>query len=452
MKTRKMTTGTPWVHILRFALPVLASSLLQQLYQTVDTIIVGRYAGEASLAAVGTTGSIFFFFLAVAIGLSGGNGVVVAQFYGAGDEKNVRRAASTGMIFMLILGVIITLFSLVLARPLFTHVVSVPGSFLHLTLLYFRWIAAGIIFICGYNIVSSILRAVGDSAASMYFLLITSVVNVVLDYLFVAVFHWGVTGAAVATVISQIAAFVSAYVYMTVRYPLFRFKIRDFTWDSSLAKHTVRIGFPIALQMMLISIGLTFIQRAVNSFGQTMTASFTVGHRIELYMNMPATAFHTTMATYTGQNIGAGKPSRVKKGVRQTFVLCFGMTLIISAAVWFSADRIIGLFGLTSQAAVYCTEHLHAIALINIILSLYIPLFGVFQGTNHALVPALVAVFAWAVRIAVIFIFKGSNVMGYSIVWWNGAFGFTLGCIITWTYYLSGRWQKNARVAPAPVR
>ena len=451
MKTRKMTTGTPWVHILRFALPVLASSLLQQLYQTVDTIIVGRYAGEASLAAVGTTGSIFFFFLAVAIGLSGGNGVVVAQFYGAGDEKNVRRAASTGMIFMLILGVIITLFSLVLARPLFTHVVSVPGSFLHLTLLYFRWIAAGIIFICGYNIVSSILRAVGDSAASMYFLLITSVVNVVLDYLFVAVFHWGVTGAAVATVISQIAAFVSAYVYMTVRYPLFRFKIRDFTWDSSLAKHTVRIGFPIALQMMLISIGLTFIQRAVNSFGQTMTASFTVGHRIELYMNMPATAFHTTMATYTGQNIGAGKPSRVKKGVRQTFVLCLGMTLIISAAVWFSADRIIGLFGLTSQAAVYCTEHLHAIALINIILSLYIPLFGVFQGTNHALVPALVAVFAWAVRIAVIFIFKGSDVMGYSIVWWNGAFGFTLGCIITWTYYLSGRWQKNARVAPAPV-
>ena len=451
MKTRKMTTGTPWVHILRFALPVLASSLLQQLYQTVDTIIVGRYAGEASLAAVGTTGSIFFFFLAVAIGLSGGNGVVVAQFYGAGDEKNVRRAASTGMIFMLILGVIITLFSLVLARPLFTHVVSVPGSFLHLTLLYFGWIAAGIIFICGYNIVSSILRAVGDSAASMYFLLITSVVNVVLDYLFVAVFHWGVTGAAVATVISQIAAFVSAYVYMTVRYPLFRFKIRDFTWDSSLAKHTVRIGFPIALQMMLISIGLTFIQRAVNSFGQTMTASFTVGHRIELYMNMPATAFHTTMATYTGQNIGAGKPSRVKKGVRQTFVLCLGMTLIISAAVWFSADRIIGLFGLTSQAAVYCTEHLHAIALINIILSLYIPLFGVFQGTNHALVPALVAVFAWAVRIAVIFIFKGSNVMGYSIVWWNGAFGFTLGCIITWTYYLSGRWQKNARVAPAPV-
>ena len=451
MKTRKMTTGTPWVHILRFALPVLASSLLQQLYQTVDTIIVGRYAGEASLAAVGTTGSIFFFFLAVAIGLSGGNGVVVAQFYGAGDEKNVRRAASAGMIFMLILGVIITLFSLVLARPLFTHVVSVPGSFLHLTLLYFRWIAAGIIFICGYNIVSSILRAVGDSAASMYFLLITSVVNVVLDYLFVAVFHWGVTGAAVATVISQIAAFVSAYVYMTVRYPLFRFKIRDFTWDSSLAKHTVRIGFPIALQMMLISIGLTFIQRAVNSFGQTMTASFTVGHRIELYMNMPATAFHTTMATYTGQNIGAGKPSRVKKGVRQTFVLCLGMTLIISAAVWFSADRIIGLFGLTSQAAVYCTEHLHAIALINIILSLYIPLFGVFQGTNHALVPALVAVFAWAVRIAVIFIFKGSNVMGYSIVWWNGAFGFTLGCIITWTYFLSGRWQKNARVAPAPV-
>ncbi|MCR5329673.1 MAG: polysaccharide biosynthesis C-terminal domain-containing protein, partial [Lachnospiraceae bacterium] len=206
MKTRTMTSGTPWKHILLFSLPVLAGSLLQQLYNTVDTIIVGRYAGEASLSAVGTTGSFTFLFLAVAIGFSAGNGVVVAQHFGAGEEKNVRSNASAGILFLMVLGMISAVIGIAISRLAFMYLVNVPDSFLEMTLVYFRIYAAGLIFQFGYNIFSAILRAVGDSAATLYFLLISSVMNIALDMLFVAGFHWGVAGAAIATDISQAAS------------------------------------------------------------------------------------------------------------------------------------------------------------------------------------------------------------------------------------------------------
>ena len=444
MQGRSMTEGAPWKHTLRFALPVLAGSLLQQLYNTVDTIIVGNFASEEALSAVGTTGSFTFLFLAIALGFSAGNGVVVAQHYGAGDEKKVRSNASTGILLLLGMGLVSTVIALLAARPAFTWFVAVPEEILEQTLVYFRIFVLGLVFQFGYNIFSSILRAVGDSAATLYFLLISSVTNVFLDILFVAGFHWGVAGAAIATDISQGISFVAAWVYMRRKYPVFRFRLREFTWDSTLARKTLQVGSPIALQMMIVSFGLTFIQRAVNGFGKTMTASFTVGQRIEMYINLPCNAFQTTMATYTGQNIGAGKKDRVKTGLTQTLLISLLMTIMISALIWIFSDQICGLFGLSREAAVYCNAHLNAVAFINIILSDYIPLFGVFQGANHPAVPTIVATCALGVRVAVTYLFRYSPLFGYTIIWWNGLFGFGTGCTVTWLYYLSGRWQRNA--------
>ena len=299
MQGKSMVTGAPWKHTLRFAMPVLAGSLLQQLYNTVDTIIVGNFSGEDALSAVGTTGSFAFLFLAIAIGFSSGNSVVVAQHYGAGNEKLVRENAATGILLLMGLGVVSTLLGLLVARPAYTYLVNVPSGILEQTLVYFRIYAIGLIFQFGYNILSSILRAVGDSAATLYFLLIASVLNILLDLLFVAGFNMGVAGAAIATDIAQAASFVAAYFYMTKKYPVFRFRLKDYKWNGAHAKRTVIVGFPIALQMIIVSFGLTFIQRAVNGFGQAMTASFTVGQRIEMYLNLPCSAFQTTLATYT---------------------------------------------------------------------------------------------------------------------------------------------------------
>lgn len=441
---RSMTEGAPWKHILRFAMPVLAGSLLQQLYNTADSIIVGQFSGQSSLSAVGTTNSFVFLFLAIAMGFSAGNGIIVAQHYGAGDEKQVRRDASTGIIMLMIMGAVSAVVGFIAAFPAFRYLVAVPDELLDLTLQYFQIYAFGLIFQFGYNIFSSILRAVGDSAATLYFLLISSVLNVGLDLLFVAVFDWGVAGAAAATDIAQAASFVAAYIYMVKKYPIFRFKLKEYVWDKKSAVKTLTVGSPIALQLVIVSFGFTFIQRAVNEFGENMTASFTVGSRIEMYLNLPCNAFQTTLATFAGQNIGAGKIDRVRSGVRQTMMISLAMTILVSFAVWFFADDIIKLFGLNEAATAFCREHLHTVAFVNIILSSYVPLFGVFQGANHPAAPTLTATCALSVRVLVTYLFRYSDFFGTSIIWWNGLFGFGTGFIVTWTYYLTGRWKKNA--------
>lgn len=446
MNTSLMTQGAPWRHIVRFALPVLLGSLLQQLYNTVDAIVVGNFSGEASLSAVGTTGSLTFLFLTIALGFSAGNGVIVAQHYGANDLPKVRKNAATGMLFLMILGVGFSALGFAIARPAFSFFVAVPEAYLGLTVRYFQIYALGLIFQYGYNSFSAILRAVGDSAATLYFLLIASALNIVLDLLFVAVFRWGVTGAAVATVVAQAASFVAAYLYMTRRYPIFRFAFSDYRWDSAIIRRTVAIGMPISLHLMIVSVGLTLIQRVVNSFGQAMTASFTVGNRIEQYLNLPFNAFQTTLATYTGQNIGAGRIDRVKTGTRQTIVLSLALTLIISGAVWLSAGSIIQLFALSKQAAEYCLQHLRTVALVNVILALYVPLFGVFQGTGHSAVPAVVAICSLSARVLSTYLFRDSPFIGYRIIWWNGLFGFGIGLIVSWLFYFSRRWQDNATI------
>lgn len=437
-----MTSGTPWKHIIKFAMPVLAGLLLQQLYNTFDTIIVGNYSGEDSLAAVGTTGTFTFFLMAIAIGFSAGNGVLVAQRYGAKDMKLVRENASTGIIMILALGIIATFIGILVGKCAFKYFIGVPENILDLTMKYFIVYCFGLVFQYGYNIFSSILRAVGDSSATLYFLLISSIINIVLDLLFVAVFNWGVTGAAVATDIAQLVSFLAAYYYMIKKYPVFRFRLEDYTWNSSLAIKTILYGFPICLQMIVVSTGLTIIQRFVNSFGKVMIASFTVGNRIEMYMNLPCNALQTTLATYTGQNVGANRIDRVKTGARQTILISAIMTLIVSGCVYFLSGKIITLFGLSTEASIYCTDHLKTIALINVVLSLYIPLFGLYQGTGHQIIPACVATCALGLRVTAVYFLHRSSLFGYTILWWNGIFGFGMGFIITWSYYLSGLWKR----------
>lgn len=446
MNGTSMIEGTPWKHIIRFAFPVLIGSLLQQLYNTVDTIIVGNFSGEIALSAVGTTASITFLFLALATGFSAGNGVIVAQHYGAGNKKQVRSNAATGIMLLFGMGVFISILGVVLARPIYSSLVAVPENILELTVQYFTVYALGLIFQFGYNIFSSILRAVGDSAATLYFLLIASVSNIILDLIFVAQLHMGVVGAALATDIAQAGSFIAAYIYMTRKYPIFQFGIKDYTWNMSEIKKTLTVGFPMALQLIVASFGLTFIQRAVNGFGQVMTASFTVGQRIEMYLNLPCNAFQTTLATYAGQNIGASKIDRVKQGARQTVIISFLLTVCISILVWIFTDNIISLFGLSDQAAIYCNAHIKTITMINIILSIYIPLFGVFQGASHGEAATFVAIGALGTRVMVTYLFRYSSIFGHTIIWWNGLFGFGVGFLITWTYYLSNRWQKKSSI------
>ncbi len=441
-----MTAGAPWKHILYFTVPILFGSLLQQFYQTADTLIVGNFAGEQALSAVGTTNTVTFLFLAGAIGFSAGNGVVIAQHFGANLPEKMHRDAAGGLFFMLILGAVFSIIGIAAARWVYTYLLKVPPEILEITLEYFSIYCCGLVFQYAYNSVAAILRAVGDSAVTLWFLLIASVINILLDLVFVAVFHCGAAGAAWATDIAQALAAAAAWYYMYRKYPVFRCRIRELVWDNEVIRETVKIGLPIALQFMFIALGLTFIQRAVNTFSLTMTAAYTVGQRIEMYMHMPCNALQTALATFTGQNIGAGRIDRVKLAARQGTVMSLVLTVMVSAAAWLAADVIPGWFALSGEAAGFCKEYLGAMAFIVLILSLYVPLFGIFQGTRHSMIPTVAALCALSLRVAVTYIFKDSSFIGYQIFWWNGVFGFSLGCIIAWSCYCCKIWQKNSSV------
>lgn len=441
-----MTEGTPWKHILKFAFPVLGSYILQQLYATTDSIIVGNFTGEEALAAVGTTGTVMYFCLALAMGFSAGNGVVVSQAFGAKDEKTMRAGASSGILFVLSVGLLCAIVCGCLSKYIYADFMAAPPEILGLSLEYFNICMVGLTFLYGYNIFSSILLAVGDSAAALYFQIISTVVNIVLDLIFVAYFKWGVAGAAWATSISHMFSCTSAFLYMRHKHPEFRFKLSEYKWDNKLIWLTVKMGFPIALQAALVAVGIGAIIRAVNSFGKHMTASFAVAHRIELILTLPAQVFHTALATYAGQNIGAGKMDRVKLGAKAGVSMAFGFGLIITSLVCFFTKDIINVFALSEQAGVYCFQHIRTAAFVNLLLAFVFPVTGIIQGAGHSSFATFVAIIALIARVGSTYLFIDSSFFGYQIIWWNNFWGFAAATLITLPYYISGRWQNNSAV------
>ena len=442
-RNNSLTQGTPWKGILAFMLPVFLGILLQQLYNTVDTIIVGNFAGEAPLAAVGACGVLTMAFLALANGFSAGACVLVAQLFGAGREREMRRQASSSLLVMLAMGVAATAGGIAVSRFALRHILATPESLIPMADLYFRIYAAGFIFQFGYNIVAAILRGIGDSRATLYFLLVASAVNVVLDILFVYSLGMGVAGAAIATDIAQALSLVVAVIYMMRKYPLFRWRIREFTFERELAGRTLRTGFPMALQQFIVSFGFVFIQRAVNSYGEAMTASFSVAQKIETYMTLPASALMTTQGTYTGQNIGAGRYDRVVTGAKQTILLSDLISAAILLAVFVFARPIVTMFGLGAEAVGYCTAHIRCVAICLLLFASYFPLLGLFQGANDALFSTLVATSALGTRVAATYLLRRIPAIDYRIIWWNMLFGWGVGCLITWTHFLRGKWRKQ---------
>ena len=443
MKSSAMTQGAPWKGILAFMIPVFLGILLQQLYNTVDTIIVGNFAGESPLAAVGACGVLTMAFLAMANGFSAGACVLIAQLFGAGREEDMRRQASSSLLVMLAMGVAATALGIAVSRFALKYILATPESLIPMADAYFRVYAAGFLFQFGYNIVAAILRGIGDSKATLYFLLVASAVNVVLDIVFVYNLGMGVVGAAIATDIAQALSLIVALVYMMRKYPLFRWRIREFTFEWKLAGRSLKTGFPMALQQFIVSFGFVFIQRAVNSYGEAMTASFSVAQKIETYMTLPASALMTTQGTYTGQNIGAGRYDRVIAGAKQTILLSDLISFVILLIVFIFAKPIVSMFGLGAEAVAYCTAHIRCVAMCLLLFASYFPLLGLFQGANDALFSTLVATSALTARVISTYLLQRIPAISYRMIWWNVLFGWGLGCAITWIHFLRGRWKRG---------
>ena len=453
---RDMTVGSEWKELLIFSLPIMAGQFLQQLYNTVDSIVVSRYGGEtqaisdAMFAAVGSCTSLIFLFLAISLGFANGGGVLIAQLYGARREHELRRAASTLLITQAAIGAALALFGSLGARLLVVGLMRVTDEACRqYAIEYFAIYAVGLIFQYVYNAVAGILRAVGDSRASMYFLFVSAGLNTVLDLWFVISFGWGVVGVAVATVIAQAVCAAFSIFYMFRRYPIFRFKRSEFVFDTAKFRLCLKLGIPAIIQQAVVSLGNVFIQRLVNDFGQVTMSAFNAGNRMESYALVPIFGMNSAEASFAGQNVGALKYDRVRRGWRAGEAMSCVMSLVVAALLYLLAPDFARLFSLSGEALNQAVEYQRWMSCCIILFAAYMPTSGLLQGAGDVIWTGLTSFSTLGLRVAAAYIMVYAFDVGYAACWLNIPFGWGLGVLMSMPRYFSGAWKAKRVVGEA---
>lgn len=443
---KNLTEGTEWKKILLFALPIMAGTLLQQLYNTVDGLVVGNYVSSNALAAVGSCGTLALIFVALGIGMGNGCGIVISQYFGAKEYSNMRRSISTILILFLAMGVFFTVLGVGTTEIVMRYLIGIKDEdiFRH-AVIYFRVYAIGILFQFIYNAVASMLRSIGDSKATLYFLLVSTLSNIGLDMLFVAVFRWEVFGAALATIIAQFAcAFVSC-IYMVKKYEYFRFKRQEFVFDGGKFRLCLKMGIPTTIQQIILSSGMIFLQRLINSFGAVTMSAYAVGTKVEQYLSVPSSGFYSGMSAFAGQNTGAGRPDRVKRGMWSAIIMNLIFVGVIGALQCIFAEDCAAFFGVTGEALKQSVEYIVFLACVYPLLAFYLPINGMFQGAGvpqHAMAVVLLALGGRVIGAYVMVYVFG---LGYASCWQSCAIGWCMGLAYSLTYYFSGKW-KNRKI------
>lgn len=440
-----MTVGCEWKHILLFSLPIMAGNLLQQFYNTVDGIVVGNFVSQNALAATGTAGTLALIFLAFAIGLGNGSGIMIAQLYGAKRMDELREAVSTALILLVSIGAVFSVLGCVFARFLLAKLMNVAaGEVLEHAVVYFAIYAVGFVLQFIYNAVAAILRAVGDSKATLYFLLVSSGINLVLDLVFVICFHWGVAGAAIATVLSQLGSAAVSVWYMFKKYPLFRFGKGEFVFKKDKCLLCLRLGIPTTIQQSIVSFGNVFIQRLVNSFGEATMAAFTVGSRIENYLFVTAVGFNIGMANFSAQNVGARQFERVKKGVRVTIFMTLAFSLVLELLSYLFATPISKLFGVSGEALALSVQYVRFLSFVFWIFAVYMVFAGTLQGTGDVMIATACSLIALSVRVALGYLFAPT--LGCPAIWDVMPVGWGCALLVSVIRFVTGKWKQKGVV------
>lgn len=325
---KDLTKGNPLKLIIWFALPIALGNLFQQFYNMADTRIVGSYLGDNSLAAVGSTNSLNSMIIGFLMGMTNGFAIITARKFGAKNEKDLKRAVAATFEIGIALSLIITFFSVIFLRPIMSFL-NTPDTIVDEAMSYFRVILIGMTFSMLYNVVSGILRAIGDTVTPLCFLVFSALCNVGLDLLFIRSFHMGVSGAALATIISQGLSFLLCLVYMWMKYPILRFGMKDLVLQKTLVAEMFSTGISMGFMISFINIGSVALQTAINTFGENIIVSHTAARKITEIFMMPFSVFSAAMATFAGQNMGAGRLDRVKVGMKQVLILNFVWSAIV---------------------------------------------------------------------------------------------------------------------------
>lgn len=443
-RSKTMTEGNEWKLILLFTLPLMAGNLLQQLYNTVDGIIVGNLVGETALAAVGTCAPLTMLFTAIALGMSNGAAVVLSQFYGAGRMDEMKKTVASSLILLFSMGVTLSVVGCALAGWLLRTILGVQDYLRADAEVYFRIYALGLLAQFIYNIVSAILRSMGDSRATLYFLLVASVCNVLLDLLAVALLGWGVLGVAVATVISQILSAAVSVVYLFQRYPALRFQKGELRFDREKGILVLKMGIPSTLQQCVVSMGHMAIQRVINHFD--ITAGYTAATRIESFILIPIQGFFMGMATFTGQNLGAGKLERISRALARTILMSLVVVAAVIAIIYPFAPELVRVFGVTGDSGDVAVVYLRFVALAFAVFCVYFSINGVLQGSGDVVFTAFNTFSGLAIKVVFVYLVAYLTPVGMAAIWWGNLVSWIYSLVLSALRYRFGPWRSKCVV------
>lgn len=449
MKTTKMTEGNPFKTIFFFAVPMIISNLFQQLYNVIDTLIVGNRLGQDALAAVGSASSITAVFVQLATGLALGGSIVISQYFGAGKTEKIRLCATTSAIFSAGVGLFSTILIWMAAEPLLLYV-NTPVEIVPMGVDYLRFYFLGSVPIFVYNALSSVYTALGNSRTPLKFLIISSVVNVVLDLVFIINFHWGVAGAAAATAISQLLAMVLALFDMPkllAGFPKEQTKLSYF--DGKILFTMLRFALPSAIQQSIVSVGSVVVQATINSFGAAVMAGTAAASKvINLAIAIPIN-YANAYSSYVGQNMGAGKVERIWPGLRSSILCCGAVSLGMTAVFEACAEPIIRMFlsdteADVAQALAVGSEYIRVVGACLVVFSAFMLIKATFKGSGDMSWFILTTLLSFFIRLVVTVGFAGS--FGVDVIWWGFNLGWMISLLLSIARYLQGGWKKKALV------
>lgn len=437
-----MTSGSIGKRMMFFALPLLLGNLFQQLYNTVDSLIVGNFLGSSALAAVSSSGSLIFMLIGFLSGISAGAGVVISQYFRAEDVPNIQRAVHTTVAFGIAAGLLMTIVGILLSPQILAWM-GTPESVMPESVSYLQIYFSGSLGFVLYNVFVGILQAVGDSRHPLYYLMASSVINLVLDILFIGFFHTGVGGAALATVISQVFSAILCFVQLLRTKESYQLRLSSIRFDLPMLGRIIRIGLPLGVQNSIIAFANVVVQSYINAFGEMAMAGYGAYTKIEGFAFLPINSFTMAMTTFVGQNLGAGQTERTRKGARFGILVTVVMAELIGVIVMLFAPQLIAAFDSTPAVVQFGVEKARTAALFYCLLAYSHSVASVIRGAGKAVVSMLIMMTFWCVvRVAFLAVsipFTHSVLMVYAVY----PLTWALSSVAFFFYYRRTNWLNQ---------
>jgi len=441
---KDLTTGPEGRLIWNFTVPMLIGNVFQQSYNVIDSVIVGRAIGKSALAAVGASFPILFLLVALIIGVTMGFSILISQYYGAKDMAKVRRAIDTSYIFLFFASLAATAIGMTASEPIL-RLLNTPQEIMPQAVTFLRIMFAGILFLFGYNSITAVLRGLGDSKTPLYFLIVSTSLNVILVMLFVLIFKWGIAGSAWATVLAQSASFIMGVVYLNKTHPVLNFRLKGIQFDRKIFRKSLAIGLPTGIQQVMVAAGMMALARIVNGFGTDAIAAFTAAGRVDTFAVMPAMNLSAAISTFVGQNIGAGRMDRVKHGLKAALLISGVISLCTTLAIVLFGWHLISMFSSDPVVIAIGTRYLFIVGGFYLVFSSMFVITGALRGAGDAFIPMLITILAlWMIRIPVSVWLSAR--LGTDGIWWGVPIAWTVGLLLSGAYYRTGRWKRKGIV------